>query len=139
MCGSEHTTFKSYMDYRAVTDVNSKQYKLIRSNDVVVGLDGLLYYGEYIGVALGSRYGSVGDRFVLTMDDGKKVKVIMLDVKSDKHTYDRCHHISDSSLVEFVVDVNRISEAYPTAALMGDLNYIPKLSGNVIKIQKVLN
>jgi len=139
MCGANHTTFKSYMDYRCVTSIGSAQYKLIHSDQVTVGSDGLLYCGEYIGAAIGSRYGSVGDKFILTMSDGRQVKIISLDEKADKDTVDNCHHRSDGSLVEFVINTNGVRNAYPMAIKMGNLDYIPKLSGNVVKIQKVLN
>ena len=55
LCGSDHGSFKSYMDYRCITDSSSAQYKLIYGDKIIVGDDGLLYSGEYVGVALGTR------------------------------------------------------------------------------------
>lgn len=138
MCGVEHTEFKSFMDYKAITNVNSAQYKLIYSDDIIVGEDGLLYSGEYIGCAFGSRYGKIGDKFIITLDTGVKFKAIKLDEKSDKHTYDRCHHLSDGSMIEFVIDTNRIQKSYPRVLLTGNFNEIDAFKGEVVRVQKVV-
>ena len=138
MCGAKHSSFKSYMDYRTITNTSSKQYKLIHSDDVTIGSDGLLYSGEYVGIALGSRYGKIGDKYIITLDTGKQFKVIKLDEKSDKHTYDGCHHIPDGSMVEFVIDINKASKSYPMAIRMGNFNYVDAFNGTVIQIQKVV-
>ena len=98
----------------------------------------MLYNGEYVGVALASRFGSIGDKFVITLDTGIKFKVVKVESKSDAHVYNNCHHKNDSSVVEFVVDVNKFSKHYPSAYTMGDVNCVDKFSGNVIKIQKVV-
>lgn len=138
MCGAKHSSFKSFMDYRAITNTGSKQYKLIHSDAITVGSDGLLYSGEYIGVALGSRYGGIGDKYIITLDTGKTFKAIKLDEKSDAHTYNRCHHASDGSVVEFVIDRDKAAKSYPTAIKMGNFNYTDAFNGTVIRIQKVV-
>ena len=137
MCGEEHGSFKSYMDYKLITSTTSDQYKLIYSDEIVVGDDGLLYSGEYIGVALGSRFAGIGSKFIVTLDDGKQVKIIKLDEKSDRHTINKCHHSSDSSVIEFVVDSEKCKELYPMAMKMGDFNWIEKFSGKIMKIELV--
>lgn len=126
------------MDYRTVTDVTSRQYQLIYSEEVVVGEDGLLYSGEYIGCALASRFGEIGDKFIVTLDNYKQIKVIKLDEKSDAHTTNNCHHSNDGSVIEFVIDRNKFAASYPLADAMGDVNYADKFSGYVTKIQKVV-
>lgn len=126
------------MDYRTITDVTSKQYQLIYSDEIVVGEDGLLYNGDYIGCALASRFGKIGDKFIITLDTGTKIKIIKLDEKADVDVYNNCHHKNDDSVVEFVIDRDKFAANYPLADAMGDMNYADKFSGNVIKVQKVV-
>lgn len=124
------------MDYRAITDKTSRQYQLIHSDSITIGNDGLLYSGEYIGVALGSKFGSIGDKFLITLDTGKQFKAIKIDEKDDNDTVDNCHHVTDGSVVEFVIDVGLARETYYKAILMGDFNYTEQFNGNVIKIER---
>lgn len=136
LCDEKHENFKSYMDYRAITDKTSKQYQLIYSDKIVVGDDGLLYCGEYIGLAMGSRFGQIGDKFVITLDDGVEFKAIKLDEKADSHTYNGCHHRVDSSIIEFVICTEKAKESYPLAIKMGNFDYAEGFSGEIVKIQK---
>lgn len=126
------------MDYRKVTNTETAQYKLIHSDAIVVGDDGLLYSGEYIGVAMGSRYGKIGDKFIITLDNGKQFKAIKLDEKADAHTYNGCHHLTDGSVIEFVIDRDKAANSYPRAILMGNFNEVDAFKGTVIQIQKVV-
>lgn len=126
------------MDYRTVTDVTSQQYKLIYSDEIVIGHDGLLYNGEYVGVALSSRFGDVGDKFIITLDTGKEFKAIKLDEKADAHTYNGCHHRTDGSVVEFVVCTERMQNSYPNVFKTGSFDNTESFRGNVVMIQKVV-
>lgn len=126
------------MDYKLITSTTSDQYKLIYSDEIVVGDDGLLYSGEYIGIALGSRYGWIGDKFVITLDTGKTFKAIKVDSKADKHVYYGCHHRTDASVVEFVIDTDRVRNSYPEALKMGSFNVVDAFNGVVVKIEKVV-
>lgn len=124
------------MDYRCITSKASRQYQLIYSDEVVVGEDGLLYCDEYIGVAMGSRFGDVGDKFIITLDTGIEFKAIKLDEKADAHTYNGCHHRVDSSIIEFVIHTEKAKESYSLAIKMGNFDYAEEFHGEVIKIQK---
>lgn len=124
------------MDYKCITNKSSPQYKLIYGGSIKVCSDGLLRDGEYIGVALGSKFGNVGDKFVITLDTGKQFKVIMVELKDDNDTIDKCHHKSDGSLVEFVIDVNLTKQHYPMAITMGNFDYIEQFNGNVVKVER---
>ena len=126
------------MDYRAITDVTSLQYQYIHSDNITIGENGLLYNGEYIGVALGSRFGKIGDKFIVTLDTGKKIKVVKIESKADKDVYNNCHHKNDGSVVEFVIDRDKFALHYSMADTMGDANYIDEFNGSVVKIQKVV-
>lgn len=129
------------MDYRCVTDTTSAQYALINSDAITVGDDGLLrdQYG-YVGVAIGHYYtNGVGERFVATFEDGSRAKFIVLDIKADKDTINQANHVSDGSMVEFVIDTGKAKTAYPDAIKMGNLDYADQFNGNIIKMEKVVN
>ena len=82
------------MDYKKITNKSSSQYKIIQTLDK--SSDGLLRDKEgYIAVALGSKYGDIGDKFIVKLSTGKEVKVIKADEKSDKDTINGCFHKSD--------------------------------------------
>lgn len=130
------SSFKSYMDYKYITDSSSPQYKLIYGGDIQVCSDGLLRSGEYIGVALGSKFGVIGNKFTITLDNEKQFKAIKIDEKDDRHTVDGCHHASDGSLIEFVIDTDLAKQTYSNAILMGDFNYIDLFNGKVVKIER---
>ena len=63
------------------------------------------------------------------------------DQKDDGDTDLTTHtvHKNDRSVVEFLVDYNRLKEANPTAVSMGDLTYLNNsqfnLKGSVAKVQ----
>lgn len=135
LCGINHNEFKSYMDYRAVTNVYSKQYKLINSG-IFNKDNGLLMTNDgYVAIALGSRFGDIGDKFIISLDTGKKFKAIKADEKDDGDTSHRCHHISDGSLIEFIVDVNKLEHKNNLAYIMGDISYIDGFGGNIVSIE----
>lgn len=124
------------MDYKYITDSSSPQYKLIYSNSIEVCTDGLLRSGEYIGVALGSKFGVIGDKFLITLNTGKQFKAIKIDEKDDRHTVDGCHHANDGSLIEFVIDTDLAKQTYSDAIIMGNFDYIDLFSGEVTKIER---
>lgn len=119
-----------------IVDRTSQQYKLLYSGNITHSNDGLLYYEDYVCVALGSRFGNIGDKFLITLDNGKQFKVIKLDEKSNEHTVNNCHHLSDGSLIEFVIDINKAAQYYDMVITMGDFNHEDKFNGNIVKIQR---
>lgn len=124
------------MDYKYITDSSSPQYKLIYSGNIKVCSDGLLRSEEYIGIALGSKFGKIGDKFLITLNTGKQFKAIKIDEKDDRHTVDGCHHASDGSLIEFVIDTDLAKQTYSDAILMGDFNYIDLFNGEIVRIER---
>ena len=122
------------MDYKTITDKTSRQYKLI-SSGIFNKDNGLLTTNDgYIAVALGSRFGSIGDKFIITLDNGTTFKAIKADEKSDSHTVNKCHHKDDGSLVEFVVDSNMLKINNNLAYKMGDISYVKGFDGKVVSI-----
>ena len=98
------TTFKSYMDYRTITDCASYAYKL--QQEATTDENGLRKIGEYYCVAMGTYFGKVGDTLYIETDEGACWKVILADIKSDEHT--DCTHtytIANGCMMEFIVDV----------------------------------
>lgn len=131
------TSFKTYMDFRAITDTSSVQYKM--QQEAYTDEYGIRKYktGDYM-VAMGSYYGQVGDRFRITLDSGETIRCIMGDAKADCHTdaynqYTPCG--SGKNVIEFVVDTPALSDE---ARQMGDISYSDDtFEGNVEKIERI--
>lgn len=129
ICGT--SSIKTYMDYKKITDKSSVQYKFIKNNMKIK--DGFLYYGEYIGVALGSKFGKIGTKYSVTLDTGVKFKVIKIDEKADIHTNNGCQQKWDGSIIEFVIDDNTTkvwlgSNGYYAN---GNFNNLKEFKGNI--------
>ena len=103
------------MDGKKITDKTSKAYEQITKLHIE---DGHYTDGEYLAVAMSSFYGSVGDRFRVTLSSGQVLKLIMSDTKKDDEVGDDYTH-SDGSLIEFIVDTETIS---PQVLLEGSLD-----------------
>lgn len=123
-----------------VTDRSSPQYQLLHSGEVTVCDDGLLRDKEgYIAVALGSYYSqNIGDRFIVTFEDGDTAKFIVCDEKADGDTINGANHRSDGSMVEFIISVDLAKQSYRDSIVMGNFDYSAEFNGNIIKIEKVV-
>lgn len=124
--------FKSYMDYRAITNTGSKQYTLQYSG-AYTSSGYRMYDGNYM-VALGSRFGAVGSKGMVTFSDGSSIPIIIGDIKADAHTdSSNTYHLSDGSVIEFIVDTGSISSM---ARQMGSMSYCTyvNLSNKVVDI-----
>ena len=136
---------KTYMDYRATTARNSRKYKFIHNNLTVDETTGFLYDEDgFIGVALGSFYGEIGDRFYFTLESGVVLPLVKCEEKADGDTDGSgCYHLSDNSVMEFVIDKNyalnyfgRLSNNY---VLNGNYNNYELFNGPIVKVEKVLD
>ena len=142
--------FKSFMDYKAITDKSTPNYNFTHENaNFHVGKSGLTYYqdGEntYPVVAVGSGISDkIGQLIEVTLDNqghSNTLRCVIGDQKDDGDTDPTTHtvHKNDHSVIEFLVDYDRLKEANPTAVNMGDLTYLNNsqfnLKGNVIKVQ----
>lgn len=120
------STFKSWMDYRAITSMNSKQYKL----QLKATTD--QYYGfrmvdEYLMVAMGPQYGPVGSKYIIQFEDGKVIQAIIGDIK-----HEGCTSKSDGSALEFIID----GTILPTSVKRsGNLNSV--FTGSITMIREV--
>ena len=138
-------TAKTYMDYRSTTVRSSRQYKFIHNELTVDENTGFLYDEDgFIGVALGSFYGEIGDRFYFTLDSGVVLPLVKCEEKADGDTDEKgCYHIGDNSVIEFVIDKNyalnyfgRLSNNY---VLNGNYNNYDLFHGSIAKVEKVLD
>ena len=143
MCSSN--TAKTYMDYRMVTVVASNQYQFIRNHLTVDPKTGFLYDEDgFIAVALGSFYGSVGDRYYFTLDSGIVLPLVKTDEKADIDTDSTgCYHTLDGSVVEFVIDEDYAAGYFGTNSngyvLDGNYNNYSLFSGSFVKAERVLD
>ena len=88
--------------------------------------------GEYYCIAIGKGFGfKVGTKVVVTLEK-RSFKAIVADTKQDRHTING-KVAKDGSVIEFIVDVGRLSEI---VRLMGSVGEIEKFSGDVVKIEK---
>ena len=93
---------------------------------------GFRRYGEDYMVALGSYYGNVGERFLITLSSGVSFTAIKGDAKSDKHT-DALHMHKEGNVVEFIVDSHLIQREAKRA---GDMS-LSGFDGTIEKIVKL--
>lgn len=134
VCSS--STAKSYMDWTK-TSATSRQGKFMREHMTVK--DGLLYDNEgFIGVALGSYFGEVGDRFIFTLSTGIILYLIKVEEKSDWHTVDGCKHTQDGSVIEFVIDIptNKFPYFSNQYIANGNYNNLEQFKGSIVSVKK---
>lgn len=135
----EDSSMKTYMDYTAITDASSAQYKM--QQQAYTDEYGLRKIGEYYCVALGSGFGTkIGSKYLITLDSGEQFKAILGDQKADQHT-DASHRYMAASngqgnIVEFLVETRYLENM---ARVMGDISYIShgKFEGNIVEIKEL--
>ena len=142
VCASQGA--KTYMDYRMTTVVNSRQYQFIHNNLTVDKTTGFLYDKDgFIAVALGSYYGTIGDRFYFTLDSGIVLPLVKAEEKADVDTDAMgCYHLIDTSVIEFVIDDYYAGIHFGNQGnglvLNGNYNNYWLFKGNISKVEKVL-
>ena len=137
-----NSSFKTYMDYRTITNQTSAQYKLIKEWSWCDDNGFLRVYGEkefgiddYYVVALGSYYGScMGTKYKFTTDTGNVFYGILGDQKSDRHTNSSHQYSFNNDVVEFIVDTKKLNK---TVKKMGSANVYMPLNGSIINIEQV--
>lgn len=138
-CNSE---FKTYMDYRCITDKTSAQYEL--QQFAWTDEDGFRRIGDDYIVAMGTYYSkNVGDRFKITLDTDNEITVIIGDIKQDAHTdylnqytpvYDENGIFFSGNVLEFIVDTDVLSEMSQVLGTVGHHDY---LNGNIKSIERI--
>ena len=136
----ENNSFKTYMDYRMITDTSSKQWEMQQS--AYTDENGLRKIDEYYCVALGSGISDkLGNKFKITFESGETIKVIAADQKADRHT-DSTNTYMDLgngriNIVEFIVHTENMPSIVRT---MGDISHMPgdKFYGNIVEMEAIL-
>ena len=138
-----NTSFKTYMDWRAVTNTSSDQYKCIkkygwRDDDGFMRANGERDLGiedDYYMIALGSYYGTkIGTKYRITTDTGNVFYGILADQKADIHTNSTNQYASNNDIVEFLVDTRYLRK---DVRRMGSANVHNLLEGNISKIERI--
>jgi len=122
----------SWMPYNIFSH-SSKQY--ILQLKAYTDKNGLRKVGEYYCVALGSYYtNTIGEKFIMTMSTGERIKLIIADQKSDTHTDPSGRYTkSDGSEIEFIVDCNKLNH---DVAIMGNVAMLELFRGDIVSIVK---
>lgn len=133
------------MDYRKITDKTSNQYRLIWSDQINLNDKGFLVYdNKWIGVAMGSYFGEIGERFLVWLDGKPEpLKLIIVERKADKHTCENNFMAANNDVIEFVIDSKaeymRQNTHENGLVWSGNFNNCPEFSGNILKIEKVID
>lgn len=134
-----NTSFKSWMDYTAITNKQSPQWKL--QEQAYTDENGLRKVDEYYCVAVGTGLSEgIGTKLIVTLDTGVEIPVIVADHKSDRHTDATNTYMAMNNgrinIIEFVIEYNCLAEK---AKLMGDVSYVPggQFKGQVVEIKGV--
>lgn len=138
-----NTSFKTYMDYKAVTNTSSPQYKLINTygwcdSEGFMRANGERDLGisdDYYMIALGSYYGTkIGTKYKITTNTGNVFYGILADCKDDKHTNSTNQYAKNNDVVEFIVDTKKLNR---DVKRMGSANVYMPLNGSISKIERI--
>ena len=134
-----YSSVKSYMDWKMITSPSSTQYWYIRQHMALDDSGLLVDEDGFIGVALGSYYGVIGDRYYFTLDTGVVLPLVKVEEKADEDTVNGCYHLVDDSVIEFVVDVETARNYFgrQTFTLYGNFNVLSYFNGSIVKVEKV--
>lgn len=126
-----NSSFKSYMDYRAITNTRSKQYAIQRACET--DENGLRTYNGHYTVAVGSGFGAtVGDYIDVKLETGVVLHCIVGDMKQDRHTGDDNIQVThNGNIVEFIVNANQLNSA---ARSSGSIEDIAGFEGDVASV-----
>ncbi|MCM1524667.1 MAG: hypothetical protein NC120_09450 [Ruminococcus sp.] len=132
-----NTDFKTYMDYRAITDTGSVQYDL--QKQAYTDSQGIRRIDEDVCVALGTAYATdCGERFEITLDSGNIFTAIVGDIKADTHTDPSNSYVElwegHGDMVEFIVDTKKLDKHI---RIMGSVGEYEDYSGNVVSIVRL--
>lgn len=137
---------KTYMNYQAITNRRSSQYKFQNNGRAKTGSFGIRYYNGLPMIAISTRYANVGDIIEVKFSTGKVQRFFVGDAKGiayDFYKYRRYHSYSysyamnwgihnDNSIIEFITDRNRIDRA---ARRIGGFDNI--YPGSIVSIIKL--
>lgn len=141
-----NTDVHLYMDYQAITNTASDQYKLEKY--CYTNSDGLRCYldemgNEYYLVALSQYYGTeIGTTYVVTLDNGSTFYIMLGDCKDPKditNIYGRScwnfiRQTTCTNVLEFIVDTDELPQKVLNWGTVTALDYF---NGNITSIEKI--
>ena len=131
---------KTYEPYYMITDPSSKQYAFQQQSNVGVDSRGyLMEDGMYYAVAMGTYFGPIGTKYIITLDTGKTIKVVKGDNKADCDTDSDNYAAKTGHILEFMINPHSSYMVQNNIAYHGNLNRFSYLNGSIVKIQKVVN
>ena len=96
--------------------------------------NGLRKIDDYYCVAMGTHYGKVGDKLYIETDEGACWKVILADIKSDKHTDStNSYTLSNGCMMEFIVDTRQMPGPIKRSGTVNGLGF----QGNITVVKKI--
>lgn len=137
------SSFKTYMDYRTVTNTASPQYKYIHTwgwsdGDGFMRANGEHDLGisdDYYMIALGSYYGTeIGSKYRITTDMGNVFYGVLCDQKDDGDTNSTHQYAYNDDIVEFIVNTDKLDS---TVKLFGSANTYMPLNGKIANIERI--
>lgn len=127
--------FKTYMDYRKITNTSSRQWSLQQLAET--NEEGFrVFNGRYL-VAVGSYYATeVGKELRITLEDGTVFYAMVGDLKQDVHTDENNQYVPlNGNIIEFIVDVDKLD---PITKKLGNVSN-SGLEGKIAMIEEVMN
>lgn len=133
----KNSGFKSFMDYRTITNTDSKQYRL-QQHYAETGEYGIRMADSRYIVAIGTYFISdVGQYFDIILENGTVIPCILGDQKADVDTdSDNIITKHNGCMSEFIVDSDALNE---DIKFHGDMSYCLKDWDSPIKTIKVYN
>lgn len=123
--------WKTYMDYRSITNHKSPQYKMV--NATTVDHNGIRVYDNRYSVAVGTGFNAkVGTKIDVYLENGSVLPCIVGDIKADIHTDQTNMLGGHGDVIEFIVDSKVMNK---DARRAGDCSVISGLSGKVVKVE----
>ena len=139
-----NSSFKTYMDYRAVTNKASAQYKLIHTwgwSDSqgfmrVTGERELGITNDYYMIALGNYYGTtMGTKYRITTDTGNVFYGILSDAKACPEVNStKQYGLRNKDIVEFLVNTPMLNREVKK---WGSANVYMPLNGSIVSIERI--
>ena len=133
----ENSGFKSFMDYRTITNTESQQYKL-QQHYAYTGEYGIRMADSRYIVAIGTYFTSnIGQYFDIILENDTVIPCILGDQKADVDT-DSNNIITkhNGCMSEFIVDSDMLND---DVKFYGDMSYCSKDWDSPIKTIKVYN
>lgn len=133
----DNNAFKSFMDYRTITDVSSKQYAL-QQYYAKTSSYGIRAVSNRFCIALGSYFSAdIGQWVDLVLENGTVIRCIMADLKDDVDTDDaNIATTANGCISEFIVDTPELDDS---VKLHGNVSYCTDEWDSPIVSVKVYN